>query len=118
MIFGTSMAIITSVFPPGERGKAMGINITAVYVGLSSGPFIGGLLTEHLGWRSIFAVLVPVGLVAAWLASTRIRTEWADAKNDRLDIPRSLLAGSGLVFIILGFSRLPGLNGAMCLLLE
>ncbi|MCD4768945.1 MAG: MFS transporter, partial [Bacteroidales bacterium] len=65
MIFGNTMAIITSVFPPGERGKAMGINITAVYAGLSSGPFLGGLLTEYFGWRSIFIVLIPIGAIAA-----------------------------------------------------
>ena len=62
MIFGTSLAIITSVFQPGERGKAMGINITAVYLGLSCGPVIGGLLTQYFGWRSIFAFLVPLEL--------------------------------------------------------
>ena len=45
MIFGTNMAILADVFPAGERGKAMGINSTAVYIGLSSGPFLGGLLS-------------------------------------------------------------------------
>ena len=64
MIFGTSLAIITSVFPVGERGRAMGINITAVYLGLSAGPVIGGLLTQYFGWRSIFAFLVPFGLAS------------------------------------------------------
>ena len=43
MLFGTNLAILTSVFPPGERGRAMGINVTAVYIGLASGPFLGGL---------------------------------------------------------------------------
>ncbi|HCC69834.1 MAG TPA: MFS transporter [Bacteroidales bacterium] len=113
MIFGTSMAIITSVFPPGERGKAMGINITAVYAGLSSGPFIGGLLTEYLGWRSIFAFLIPVSITAAYLTFTRIRTEWSEAKGERLDIPGSLLLGAGLVLSLLGFSRIPGTTGIL-----
>jgi MFS family permease len=113
MIFGTSMAIITSVFPPGERGKALGINITAVYVGLSSGPFLGGLLTEYFGWRSIFAVLVPVGIAAIILTRLRIRAEWAEARNEKLDIPGSLLAGAGLILIISGFSKIPGLTGAI-----
>ena len=54
MIFGTGVAILTSVFPPRERGRALGINVAAVYTGLSAGPLIGGLLTERLGWRSIF----------------------------------------------------------------
>lgn len=115
MIFGTSMAIITSVFPPGERGKAMGINITAVYAGLSSGPFLGGLLTEYLGWRSIFALLVPVGIIAAILTYRRIKMEWADAHDEKLDLAGALLVGSGLVTLILGFSRLPSAHAIiMC----
>jgi EmrB/QacA subfamily drug resistance transporter len=113
MIFGTSMAIITSVFPPGERGKALGINITAVYIGLSSGPFLGGLLTEYFGWRAIFAVLVPVGIAAIILTRLRIRAEWAEARNERLDIAGSVLAGAGLILTISGFSRIPGLAGAL-----
>ncbi|MEA1886774.1 MAG: MFS transporter [Bacteroidota bacterium] len=111
MIFGTSMAIITSVFPPGERGRAMGINITATYAGLSSGPFLGGLLTEYFGWRSIFAFVVPIAAIAAYLAFKKIRTEWSEAKGERLDIPGSLLLGGGLVLTILGFSRIPGTTG-------
>jgi len=38
----------------GERGKVLGINVAAVYLGLSLGPFSGGVLTQHFGWRSIF----------------------------------------------------------------
>ena len=73
MIFGTSLAIITSVFQPGERGRAMGINITAVYLGLSCGPVIGGLLTQYFGWRSIFAFLVPFGIVSLILIKRKIK---------------------------------------------
>lgn len=113
MIFGTSMAIITSVFPPGERGQALGINITAVYVGLSSGPFLGGLLTEYFGWRSIFTALVPVGIAAIVLTRLRIKAEWAEARNEKLDIPGSLLAGGGLILLISGFSKIPGISGAI-----
>lgn len=111
MIFGTSMAIITSVFPPGERGRAIGINITAVYVGLSSGPFLGGLLTEYFGWRSIFGFLIPFSAVAAVLTVIRIKEEWAEAKGEKIDLPGSILLGGGLVLSILGFSRLPGNMG-------
>ena len=63
MIFGTAIAIITSVFPKQERGKAMGINVAAVYVGLTLGPFLGGILTNHFGWESIFLTLAPLGVV-------------------------------------------------------
>src|SRR4030042_477083 len=54
MIFGTAIAILTSVFPVSERGRALGINVAAVYVGLSMGPFLGGGLTQYFGWGSIF----------------------------------------------------------------
>ena len=56
MMLGTSTAMLTSAYPPGERGRVPGINTAAVYVGLSVGPFIGGLMTQALGWRSIFLV--------------------------------------------------------------
>ncbi len=54
MTVTTGMAIVTSVFPPQRRGKAIGIYVAAVYVGLSVGPFGGGVLAQHFGWRSIF----------------------------------------------------------------
>jgi EmrB/QacA subfamily drug resistance transporter len=111
MIFGTSLAIITSVFPPGERGKAMGINITAVYIGLSSGPIIGGLLTQYFGWRSIFIFLVPFGLVSLILIYKKIRTEWAEAKGERFDWKGSLIYGISLASFMYGFSRLPEAAG-------
>ncbi|MBW2092454.1 MAG: MFS transporter, partial [Deltaproteobacteria bacterium] len=60
-IFGTGVAILTSVYPPQERGKALGINVASVYVGLSVGPFLGGLLTQYLGWRSVFYINIPFG---------------------------------------------------------
>ena len=87
IIFGTSLAIITSVFEPGERGRAMGITITATYLGLSCGPVIGGLLTQYFGWRSIFAFLVPLGIAALILIKRKIKTEWADASGDSFDWP-------------------------------
>ena len=65
MIFGTGVAILTSVFPPRERGRALGINVAAVYTGLSTGPLIGGLLTERLGWRSIFILNALLGIIVA-----------------------------------------------------
>ncbi|HEA67945.1 MAG TPA: MFS transporter, partial [Desulfobacterales bacterium] len=57
MIVTTGMAIVTSVFPPNKRGSAIGIYVAAVYIGLSLGPFVGGVLTHHFGWRSIFIAI-------------------------------------------------------------
>jgi EmrB/QacA subfamily drug resistance transporter len=115
MIFGTSLAMITSVFEPGERGKAMGINITAVYLGLSLGPVIGGLLTQYFGWRSIFIFLVPFGIVSLALIKTRIKTEWAEAYGEKFDWIGSVVYGLALASFIYGFSRLPSEIGWICL---
>ncbi len=67
LLGATAVAIVTAVFPSGERGRALGINVAAVYLGLSVGPPLGGFLTDALGWQSVFLVTVPVGLaVLAW----------------------------------------------------
>ncbi len=114
MIFGTSLAIITSAFPPGERGKAMGINITAVYLGLSLGPVLGGLLTQYFGWRSIFVFLLPFGIISLLLIKTKIKTEWADARGEKFDWAGSLIYGVALTLFMYGFSRLPSSTGWIC----
>jgi len=56
MLASTSIAIITSVFHPNERGKFLGINAASVYMAIALGPFFGGILTEQFGWRSIFVI--------------------------------------------------------------
>ncbi len=117
MIFGTSLAIITSVYQPGERGKAMGINITATYLGLSCGPVIGGLLTQYLGWRSIFIFLVPFGLVSLILIRLKIKTEWAEAVGEKFDFRGSFLYGIALASFMYGFSRLPSSLGWILILI-
>lgn len=114
MIFGTSMAILTSVFQPGERGRAIGINITATYLGLSLGPVIGGLLTHYFGWRSIFAFLVPFGIISVVLIQTKIKTEWAEAVGERFDWRGSVIYGIALAAFMYGFSRLPSSLGWIC----
>ena len=115
MIFGTSMAILTSVFQPGERGRAIGINITATYLGLSLGPVIGGLLTHYFGWRSIFAFLVPFGIISVILIQTKIKTEWAEAVGERFDWRGSVIHGIALASFMYGFSRLPSSLGWICI---
>jgi EmrB/QacA subfamily drug resistance transporter len=115
MIFGTSMAIITAVFPQGERGRALGINITAVYLGLSTGPVLGGFLTQTFGWRSIFIFLVPIGLISIYLIYTKIDREWIENENRGFDWKGSLLYGIALFNLMFGFSKLPSLTGCVFL---
>lgn len=113
MMFGIGIAILTSVFPPGERGRALGINSASVYVGLSLGPFLGGVLTQHLGWRSVFLVNVLLGASGLVLVLTRLRAEWAEARGARFDLKGSLIYSLSLLAVMYGFSVLPGRVGAV-----
>jgi len=112
MISGTGIAILTSVFPPEERGRVLGINVAAVYVGLSLGPPLGGVLTEQLGWRSIFLVTIPLGLVIVAFVLWLLEGEWAEARGEPFDLPGSVIYALALVALMYGFSELPGWTGA------
>jgi EmrB/QacA subfamily drug resistance transporter len=111
MIFATSMAILTSVFPPGERGKALGVAVAAVYSGLSCGPFLGGLMTQHLGWRSIFLVGLPFGAAVIFLTVTRLKVEWAPARDDPFDWAGALIYALAVITGMYGLSLLPAASG-------
>jgi len=107
MIFGTGMTIIVSVFPPSERGRVLGINVACVYLGLAVGPFIGGLMTQHFTWRSIFILTAVIGVVLIMLVALKLKGEWADARGEKFDIKGSVVYGLSLVCLMYGFSKLP-----------
>jgi len=109
MIFSTGTAILISAYSPQERGKILGINIAAVYIGLTIGPFIGGLLTERLGWRYIFLFTSILGLMVILLIAFMDKEEWHGADGEGFDITGSLLYAAALFAIMYGFSLLPAL---------
>jgi EmrB/QacA subfamily drug resistance transporter len=110
MIFATGIAILISVFPPHERGKVLGISVAAVYTGLSLGPVLGGLLTQHFTWRSVFLVNLPFGIAILILVLFRLKEEWAEAKGEAFDLRGSIIYGLGLTSMICGLSLLPSLK--------
>jgi EmrB/QacA subfamily drug resistance transporter len=107
MIFGTALAILTAVFPPGERGRAMGIYIMAVYLGLTMGPFLGGILTQYFGWRSIFLVNIPLGVITCLLILWKLEGEWAECIGEKFDLKGSVLYAASLIVLIFGLSLVP-----------
>ncbi len=106
MIYATAIALVTAVFPGSERGRVLGINVSAVYIGLSAGPFLGGVLAEAFGWRSIFLSIVPVG-IAAFLLSFRVKVAGAGAKKEKFDYLGTVIYGFMLFSLIYGLSRVP-----------
>lgn len=105
MIFGTAIAILTSVFPGSERGRVLGINTAAVYVGLSLGPVLGGALNHHFGWQSIFFANFAMGLVTL-LFVRKLEEEWVGSPGEKFDFLGSFLYAVGLVSLMFGISSI------------
>jgi len=91
MIYGTNVAILTSVFPLGEREKVLGINAAATYLGISLGPFLGGVLTERFGWRSIFLTSLFLCLMIIAIVFGKLKGELAGAGRERFDLVGSVI---------------------------
>ena len=99
LIGATSAAIVTAVFPPHERGRALGINVMAVYIGLTVGPPLGGFIADSIGWRWIFLINLPIGIVVllwGWFMLPRSER----VPGPRLDVLGSVLLGGFLVSLL------------------
>ena len=105
MTFGTGMAILTSIYPPRERGRVLGINVATVYTGLSLGPVLGGAMNQHLGWESIFFLNAVIGLTAL-VSAVKIKGEWAGARGESFDTTGTVLYMAGLVAFLYAFSTI------------
>jgi MFS family permease len=116
MTFGTGIALLTSVFPSSERGRILGINIGTVYMGMSLGPFFGGLLTDHFGWRSIFLIGVPLGSLIIVGVVLKLKEELAESEGESFDHLGCLAYGASLIALIYGFTALPSLKGLLVIL--
>ncbi len=107
MVFATGIAILTSVYPPEERGKVLGIAVAAVYIGLSCGPFFGGFLTQHFSWRSIFLINIPFGVIILLLIFLKLKGEWTGAEGERFDLTGTIIYGTGIFAFMYGITLLP-----------
>jgi len=88
MVNGT--AIIATVFPEKDRGQALGIIGSVVSAGFLTGPLLGGFLVEHLGWRSIFFINLPIGAIGIFLSLKILERDRLTSKV-RLDLLGALL---------------------------
>jgi len=97
-----TLSIITAVFPPRERGTAIGIWVGVSATALAVGPLVGGLLTEHAGWSSVFYVNVPIGLLA--IAASFLLIDESRDRSDvqRFDLPGLVASGFGLFALTYG----------------
>ncbi len=95
LLVPSSLAIVTTVFPPGERAGAIGSWTAGTSAAIAVGPPLGGLLVDALSWRAIFAINVPLVLVCLWLVARAV-PECAGRGGRRVDVPGALLCVAGL----------------------
>ncbi len=107
----TGAAILVSAFLPRYRGRVLGIAVSAVYLGLALGPFAGGLLTQYLGWRSIFFVAAGLGVIATGIALLFLGGDPAAGTKKRTDLKGTFFYMLGLVALVYGSSRIPTAPG-------
>lgn len=106
MVMATTFAIVVSVFPPEERGKALGIAVASVYAGISCGPFFGGALVNAYGWRAIFYLAVPLGMLTFAISCAKLRGEWAESRGEPFDLRGSIVYAIAILLLITGASNL------------
>jgi len=118
MILVTGMAIITSTFSLSERSKVIGINITFIYIGMAIGPVIGGLVTQYLEWRSLFYLMLPLGILIILLILWKLKgVEWAVCEGENFDKIGSIIFSISLLLILWGFSMITIILGMLMVLL-
>jgi len=105
MLIANAPAILTLAFPPSQRGRVLGWQATAVYLGVATGPPLGGWLATLLGWRAVFYVNVPVGLLALLLCWRFIPADAPSGRRERFDLAGAGVYVLGLVALLLALNQ-------------
>ena len=105
LIMVTGLAILTRIFPKEKRGFIIGINTTMVYVGLTLGPFLGGILTDAFGWQSIYILMVPLILISGIMVFFFLKTEFTEP-TFKFDILGALIYAGATFLLMYGLSTI------------
>ncbi len=105
LLQANSVALITHAFPAKERGKAIGIQGAVQAISMSIGPFVGGILIATVGWRAIFYVNIPIGILGTLAALFILPPNQKMEKKEKVDYLGTVFFASGLAFIVLAFNE-------------
>jgi EmrB/QacA subfamily drug resistance transporter len=105
MLFANSPAILTKTFPGKQRGQALGLQGTMTYLGLTTGPFLGGWLAGRFGWHAVFFINIPIGLLATWLSWRVIPNDLPAEHRESFDLYGSFTFMAGLVILLFALNR-------------
>lgn len=101
---------VLSIFAPGQRGAAMGLIAMMFTVAPAIGPTLSGLVVDHLGWRYLFALMIPCMLASMLLVARCLTVNLSEITRPPVDGPSALasvLGFGGLVFASSSFNDLP-----------
>ncbi len=115
MIYGNVYSLIASVYSREEEGKPLSISVAASYIGLSTGPVLGGFLTQYFGWRSIFLFTIPLGILAI-LFIFKLKDEWFESHTEGLSISSISVFALSLIAIMYGFSAVTTTIGILAMI--
>ncbi len=111
MLTANGRAIVSTVFPPEDRGRALGYTSVALHTGFLTGPTVGGFLIDTVGWRWIFYINLPVGLFGAYLAwKTMTETGGGEDNNVRIDFLGAILLLLANTVLLYGVNEFPHLG--------
>jgi EmrB/QacA subfamily drug resistance transporter len=105
MLASNAPAIVTGNIPTEQRGRAFGLVSTMTYLGLTVGPSFGGWLTHAFGWRTVFYINVPVGMIALTLSLKFIPKDSPVESEGRFDLVGAALFLAGLTSLLLGLNK-------------
>lgn len=115
MLFATGVAILSSIFPRERRGAAIGLTVSAVYLGLTCGPLLGGWATQQYSWRSVFLIHVPAAILIILLGIWKLRGEWKDPATQKLDLAGAGIYALSIIGVMYGVSTLPALSSILAI---
>jgi len=107
MLYATQVAIISSIFPPAKRGYAIGLTVSAIYLGLTIGPLIGGYAVDLYGWRASFVVHLPLAMIALAIGILYVKDEWLSDVRGSFDLFGAILYMLSILVLCFGVSYLP-----------
>ena len=112
-----AMAMVVQAINPKNRGKALGLTVTGVYLAGSLSPVICGFLVYNFGWRSMFYFTIPFFVLCIALMVLKIPGDWKTYENDKIDTLGYIIYGIGILLFIYGFTSLMNMTGKLCVVI-
>jgi EmrB/QacA subfamily drug resistance transporter len=104
-LYACGPALLTSNFPPSQRGQVLGLQGFMIYFGHMAGPALGGWLTDHFTWRAVFYINVPVGLAALILSIYFVPRDEPHERGGSFDVAGAALFMSGFVVLLIALNQ-------------